>query len=289
MKRSLFLLILFVMLFGCLNPVKETNYIPSKVITEIKYPIKADFTYKVEEGYLKINTKPSKYENAKISYMDEVTRISKYDTNWWLQGFLALAFGINIPYMAGEYIYYKKKYPITNHRNKINLLKNQGSNGISLDEKVMPFYFVGKLKENEQTHFRIPFQDLKNPLYNLRRHNNVDTTYSIQYDLCDDLRVRKTNIIGKKKVEVKECKVGLGSININTIQKELMATKIGKDFLVNRIDKEINEDRKQEARETAEKRRQEQELLDILDTYKYRPKKYYYPKKRYYPKRRYRR
>jgi hemerythrin superfamily protein len=119
-------------------------------------------------------------------------------------------FGINIPIIFGEYIYYKTKYPKIERKNKKGFLENKGYTGSSLPLYKSPFELSNMENEvskyDDKIIFSVNIDKLYDDIYNFKK-NSTSKIYSIDYNLCDDFKNRNYN-----NVEMKNCNTSVKNI-----------------------------------------------------------------------------
>jgi len=251
--RIILITIISMLVQYCISPELKVKYKESNVVDELKYPININYGYSTTDNKLLITLTNPTYTDGTVIEYDKISDFEEFKYDKFREGMIAFMFGINIPVIIGEYIYYKIKYPLTEKRSKRGFLENKGSYGTPLPLYKSTFEFINIeneiSKNDDKVTVSINIDDFHDDIYNFKKNQNAKS-YFIHYNICNDLKNRNYN-----SVEVQNCSTVLKKIEVQEILNSIAKSKTG-TALVAKINATIKEEERQEKIRQQEEARQ---------------------------------
>jgi hypothetical protein len=252
--KIIYILILSIIIQFCITPDLKVKYIESNIVDEIKYPINTNHTLSTVDNKLIVTINNPTYTDGTIVEYDKESYFEEFKYDSFREGLIAIMFGINIPIIFGEYIYYKMKYPKIEKKNKKGFLENKGYAGSSLPLYKSPFELSNMENEvskyDDKIIFSINIDKLHDDIYNFKK-SSTSKIYTIDYSLCDDFKNRNYN-----NVDMKTCSTLVKNIEIQEIITAISKSKSGAS-LVSKVTATIKEEERQEKLRQQEEARQQ--------------------------------
>jgi hypothetical protein len=250
-----YFLILFMLILdiSCISPDLKYNYNPSDQVAVIKYPININHNFSSNDNNLLINITNPVYTDGTIIEYDKESYFENFKYDGTREGLIALTFGVNIPIIIGEYIFYKIKYPSFQRKFKRGLLENKGENGSPLSIYKSPYQLSNISNEisnyEDKVSFSVKIDDLYDDIYELKK-NKTEKKYQIQYNICSDLKNRDIN-----NVDIQNCSLSVKNIDLQEIVSAISKSK-GGTSLISKVSSTIKEEERQEKLRLQEEARQ---------------------------------